>query len=220
MGARVDIKLTGQWAGLEKTLGTGRIAKRLRREVGRATKRNGEIAARAIRKAVRSATAEGAAPLADLTISIKGSRRPLIESWGLHNSITSRQLSWGHGIAGVLRGDASEEHVRRADAMHSTTIIKVTAAMRWMFFALHLVSIGARDPSRLTGRAAELWAKSATKEFYPLAATTTWITLPARPFVKWGTENPETYAKSLHNWRIAIARTFTVKGRTVGKFMY
>ncbi|MCH7726058.1 MAG: hypothetical protein IH991_06200, partial [Planctomycetes bacterium] len=162
---------------------------------------NGKLAERAIRRAIQSG---GLDANAELTIMIKGSSKPLVDSGvGLFQAITSKVLDERTVFAGVLRTEAK---FNIAIALHEGTEIKVTPAMRGMFFWLWQASIGAIPSSRLEGRASELWER-APGGWAPLKEGTSHIIIPSRPFMKQAFADGALKRKAKENWQMAVKKT-------------
>lgn len=172
-----------------------------RPNVRRAAVLNGALAVRAVRKSIR----EGAyTPNAELTIALKGSSKPLVDSGhGIFQAVTSEVQDDWTVFVGILRAD---EHYDIAVALHDGCTIPVSDKMRGMFLVLWQASIGARSPSELTGRAAELWARQ-PKDWKPLKSSTTAIIIPARPFLAAAFSDSTLKAAVKKNWQQALQKT-------------
>lgn len=176
----------------------------LRRHMRTATQLNGHLAEAAVRRAIRAGTFT---PNAALTIAIKGSSKPLVDSGsGIFQAVTSEVVDDFRVFVGVLR---SSEHYDVALAIHEGVTITVTDKMRGMFFMLWQASQGAEagGSTALTGRAAELWERM-PGGWLPLRPSTTAIVIPGRPYLA-NTFNDATLRMRVQrNWEAALQRTF------------
>jgi hypothetical protein len=201
------MKLTGRWKGLRQAIDPKTLNPVLIREVGRATKRNGKLAERSIRRAIQKGIPPGNAAL---TQHIKGSSKPLVDTGtGIWQAITSVAASEFEVFVGVLRQD---RHYDIAETLHNGVAIRVTQPMRGLFAALWQASTGKRDPGTLTGRARELWDRR-PGGWLPLAAETVVIKIPPRPFIDLGFRDPELKRRCKEEWEQAIQRALVLNAR-------
>lgn len=149
---------------------------RLRLYIGPATERIAMHAVSEMRKVIQAGVRPKNRPL---TTIIKGSNKPLVDNGDLFQSITYEMSGQFEAAVGVLRADP---RFNIAEIIHNGGTINVTDAMRGMFYALWLASIGKLDPSKLEGRAAELFARRSTG-WKPIAPSTSAILIPERRFV-------------------------------------
>lgn len=179
-----------------------RFASVLKKHMSRATELNGLIAAKEQRAVIQSG---GFAANAALTVFIKGSAKPLVDHADLFGAITHEVINEFSVFAGVLRAD--EEGFNIAVALHEGFQSKVTPQMRGMFLYLWKVSKGEVPASKLTGRAAELWARR-PGGWLPLSEETTVITTPGRPWVTVAFSNMSFRRRVEDNWNQALEATF------------
>jgi hypothetical protein len=173
----------------------------LRRNMRRATMLNGKLAVAAVRNAIRSGDFVGNAPL---TIMIKGSDKPLVDQGsGLFQAVADEVVDDNTVFVGIKRTDG---HYNIALALHDGVSIRVTMKMRGMFFALWQASVGQMDPGKLTGRAAELWARH-PGDWRPLLASTEVITIPPRPYLDKAFQSTALRAAVRNNWQQAVQAT-------------
>ena len=192
------VKLKGRWVGFKKAMDPRRLTPELQRSMKLATMRNGKYAERAVRKLLQEGIRP---PNADLTIAIKGSAKPLVDTgFGIFQAITSVVVSDTEVFVGILRKDSSYDI---GVALHDGVTIKVTDKMRWMFWALWQASMGKRDPNTLTGRAAELWSRR-PGIWLPLRDSTVAIKIPPRPFLEAAFQDPELKRLVTKSWEKAI----------------
>jgi hypothetical protein len=180
-----------------------------RKNIRKATALNGKIIEAAVRKVIQSGKLKANAPL---TIAIKGSSKPLVDHGGLFQAVTSHVVDDFTVFVGVLR--SSPAH-RLVEMLHEGVVISVTPAMRGMFFMLWRASIGEIDPNRLTGRAAELWARM-PRDWKPLATDTKKIVIPPRRFIKAGFRTAGIIALCRKNWKAALEASFRAR-KNAGK---
>lgn len=181
------------------------FSRRLQKNIRRATGLNALAAAKKMRQVIQAGGLKANAPL---TVALKGSSKPLVEGGDLFQSITVQQINEDEMFVGVLR---TEGDFNLVEILHEGATIPVTPAMRWMFLMLAKVSDGLMDPSKLEGRAAELYSKF--QGWKPLAASTTAIVIPERPFVRITFEAPDLIALCKANWSAACQAALNPKKR-------
>lgn len=172
----------------------------VKKHILRASIKNGKMAEAAARQVIRRG---GFEPNRPLTVMIKGSSKPLVDQGtGLFQAITSKVVEDFTVFVGVLRSSGA---YNIAATLHDGAVIKVTDAMRGMFFALWKASTGEMDPSQLEGRAAELWER-APGGWLPLKKSTSHITIPARPFMLEVFRDAALRKKAKRNWNMALKK--------------
>ncbi len=181
------------------------FARRLQRNVRRATALNALAAAKEMRKMIQSGNFKENAPL---TVALKHSTKPLVEGGDLFQSITVQEINEDEQFVGVLRTEGDFNLVK---ILHEGVSIPVTPQMRWMFLLLAKASDGTMDPAKLEGRAAELFSKF--QGWKPLAASTTTIVIPERPFVRATFESVELIKLCQANWAAACQAALNPKAR-------
>lgn len=174
-----------------------------------ATALNGKIAEALVRKTIQGGGSGKYPRNARLTKDIKGSQKPLVDSGLLFQSVTSHVQDDYTVFVGVLR-TSGEYNV--AVVVHEGVEEKVTPAMRGMFFMLWRASEGAIDASKLTGRAAALFARK-SKGWAPLAEDTQAIVIPGRPFFKVAFANTQMIKQARDNWKKALEASFAQRAR-------
>jgi len=172
-----SFKISPGFKKLEMLLKPSRFQADLNRNVSKSLQLNGQIAVRAIRKTIQAGVSP---PNAGLSKFIKGSSKPLVDNGDLFKAITAKKVAPLAVFVGVLRSNRS---FNVGVTIHNGATIRVTDKMRGMFNALALASAGRLDPSKLKGRAKELWAKR-SGGWKPLAAGKGVITIPKRPFIE------------------------------------
>ena len=172
------------------------FGKRLARNVRRATKLNALAAVKEMRATIQNGGFKANAPL---TVALKGSSKPLVAGGDMFQSITTEQLNDDDIFVGVLR---SEDGFDIVDIVHNGAVIPVTPAMRWMFMLLAKASDGKMDPSKLEGRAAELFSQF--QGWKPLAESTTTIIIPERPFAVVAFSKDSLIKLCRENWEAAV----------------
>jgi hypothetical protein len=181
------------WVGATDNSAFG---KRLVRNVRRATKLNALAAVKTMRQTIQNGSFKANAPL---TIALKGSSKPLVADGDMFQSITTEALNDDQIFVGVTRKEASFDVV---SIVHDGATITVTPAMRWMFMLLAKASSGQMDPSKLEGRAAELFGKF--QGWKPIGESTSAIVIPARPFATVTFSNPLLVKICRDNWEAAV----------------
>jgi hypothetical protein len=198
-GTSFKIKGLKRW---RQALDAGGFDAASRKNIRLATALNGKIAEALIRKSIQSGGK--LKKNASLTVSIKGSNKPAVDTGLMFQSMTSRVEDDFTVFVGVLR---TSGHYNVAVIVHEGVEEKVTPEMRGMFFALWRASTGELDPSKLTGRAAELFARKQTG-WTPLAADTQVIVIPGRPFFRVAFTNTQMIKQARDNWKKALEATF------------
>lgn len=193
------IKLTSGWKKLSRMIDPKTFIAAGPTIMRKANGIAGLYAVRAIRQQIRSGAF---APNAPLTIAIKGSDKPLVDTGNLFKAITHKMVDDYTVWVGVL---FTSEAYNIAAALHEGAVIKVTERMRNLFEILFRASKGKVRPSMLTGRAAEIWERSQSKVFYPLRASTSQIIIPPRPFIRKAIESSDLMLKVHQIWFEAIA---------------
>ncbi len=194
-------KMDGGWKRWAKALDPKRFEKALRRHMPLATKRIGLLAVGTVRREVRRG---GFARNAELTIHIKGTgKKPLVDSSRrLFQGLTSQVQDASTVFVGFLLGGPNFD---AAAAIHEGATIRVSQKMRNMFRLLWMASVGNMDPSRLTGRAAELWAR-APGGWLPLKPSTTVIRIPRRPFIERAFKRKSLKKAAKRQWNLAAKK--------------
>lgn len=201
MAAKGGIVFT-RWADFRNVVKPARFQKRLEREVGKAGTRNAKIAEKVMRKVIQ--TGKGLTGNAALTIAIKGEDKPLVDSAGLFQAITSRRVKWNEHFIGVLRASGV---FNVAEIVHDGLIIPVSERMRNLFFILWIASLrkaDGRPGPTLTGRAAELFERF--KSWKPLKPSTRAIKIPARPFGALTVADAALRKRMEREWNRAVER--------------
>lgn len=202
--SKTSFKFDAGMKRLESILNPSKYRKRLNLNIGKAIQLNAKL----VEKAMRNTIKKGVAPKQSALQSwIKGSSTPGIDNADLWKAITSTKVKPMVFFVGVLR---TNESYNIAEIVHHGATIEVTDAMRGMFFMMWLVDQGRMSPSRLTGRAAELYEQR-KGEWKPLKKSTTRITIPARRFVTLTMANPTLKAKIKKNF--AKAAQLTLGGK-------
>lgn len=199
--ATVDIKLSKDWKRFERLVAHNRFAPDHRRKLKSATSANGRAAKSAVRKNLKS-NAQGLDRNMDMTIAIKGSNSPGVDSQDMLNAVRYRTIDDYTGEVGILKGD---KIAGTAIAVHEGANVPVTEKMRALFDVLAGASdTGRKETPDLKGRAKELFERRQTG-WRPLAPGTRVIRIPPRPFI--GKTIAERALKNLaaRNWLDAHA---------------
>lgn len=202
------LTLTGDWKKLRTRLNTGRFDTLLNGNMRRATARNGQQVARAMRKTIkeRKFTSNAA-----LTVMFKGYDHPLIDhAGGLFQAISSQMVKSNVALAGVFRtaeapAGSNLTPYNVTGLMHEGFTIKVTPRMRGLFDALAAYTHGHVTKEQLTGRAAVIAERIDPSEvkISPLRATTEALHVPARPFIRDAVEDQAIRNGCRQQWRDA-----------------
>jgi hypothetical protein len=212
--AKAGIKLNKNWDIFARILDPKVAQPLLEKHVGRATLQNGMYLRKSVRQYMQRGVpiaegAEGAGKrtVAPLTHLIKGGSKPLVGTKGadLFNAITYEQIDWKSIEVGVKRMSGM---TNVAKIVHDGMTIKVTEAMRGLFYLLWLVDIGRVDESELKGRAAEIYAlagkKRGGRSFEPLKPGTTSIVIPPRRYLRDMYEDKGVRHTIKENWQNAV----------------
>jgi hypothetical protein len=217
-GPKIACKLKGKWTPLLKALKDTTLSAKLEAEVGRATELNAREAAKVVRDTIKeSVDPKGA----DLTTTIKRSKKPLVDRGDLWKAVTAQKVDWKTGFAGLLRtarlpgGSAFNLGM----TLHEGATIKVTPKMRRLFQALANATNPTRAKSgkgagaaaaKLKGRALDLYNRNPKARWKPLNDDTTAIVIPGRPFLRRAIEDPDLKATVEKNWSDAVQRAIEV----------
>lgn len=178
--------------------------KQVRANVSKALALNAKL----IEKRMRSELTRGVPPRQSaLQAFIKGSSKPGVDHADLFKAITSSQVKPDYYFIGVLR---TNDSYNVAEIVHNGAIIKVTPAMRGMFFMMWLVDSGRMSPDKLTGRAAVLYERR-KGEWKPLKKGTQRISIPARRFVARTMNDAKLKARIQKNFAEAISAALSGK---------
>ena len=150
---------------LEKLLSPSLFKILLHRNVGKATKKVGLLAEAEIKRLINSGFFQNNSPV---TIAMKGSSRPLVDTGLLSQSINAKQLAWNSVVIGVLKrkkikgkSGKSKDLLNVAKILHEGVSIRVTKKMRVLFQRL------SRENPNVK----------------PIKASTKVIVIPRRPFL-------------------------------------
>jgi hypothetical protein len=204
-----DITRDAGWKKLEKTLSSSNKGI-INKHVKRSTLLNGKIAEAEIRNEIKNGEFTSNA---QLTTSIKGENKPLVGTSAgaqLFQSITSTALDDNTVFVGVLKTNGFYDI---AKTIHNGVSMKVTPAMRGLFFMLWQASSGAISPSELSERGQELFSQKSTG-WWPLKKTTNQIVIPPRPFIEQAMEKSKLQSTMVKNWTQAMGAAFReIKGQ-------
>lgn len=213
MKAVASLKLDTGWARLASAL-----SPRARKEVAKAcdiaVERAALVAVKLLRAEIQQGTYE---KNADLTITIKGSTKPLVDKGRLFQSIGHQRIKRATYFVGVLKSRAVRmrgveggvDYLNVARIIHDGATIPVTPKMRSMFKALWLAtrdkkSRGAGETwkrmpmTKLRSKRAKYLAQRARRRgatIFPLSPSTSAIRIPSRPFIRNVFERSSTRAR-------------------------
>lgn len=215
-----SFKITGDWKKFQDLVKSRKFQGRLRSEIRRATELNALLARNEMRRNIKEGRFKGNARLTTL---LKKSRKALFNHGDLMNGITHRMMSDHEAIIGVMRGAISSigELVDLVEIIENGSTIKVTPAMRGMFFYLWRAGQGEIPRSQLTGRAAEIaegLSGRRLSQIRPLKASTQEIVIPARPFIRRTMKSRKLRKEMKRNWERAIQRALEGKKGGGGNF--
>ena len=181
------LERTGDWDKLARTLDPQRFRAAIEREVGQATRRNALLVRTEIRDRIRGRRYSANAAL---TVAVKGSSTPLVDTALLLQNVTDRVLSPFEAIVGVMRGASAKDGgdlVNLGIVLHEGATVRVTEAMRRFFYAKAM-----ENPDR--------WR--------PLRRSTVALTIPGRPFVRDVAEDRAVHTQVEAEWQRAVERSF------------
>jgi hypothetical protein len=172
---KIDLEIKG-FDNLAELLSEKNFKRRLRYHVKKATGLNVIAGADQVKKDIY-----GNKFLADssLTIAIKGSSRPLVDTGALVGSLIGRTLAWNIGEIGVLRRGPHTNNI--AVILHFGAKVPVTDKMRRYFH----------------------WLASKNPSVKPLKKTTVVIVIPPRPFMQ-SALTPAIQLEYRKNWEKAV----------------
>jgi len=205
-----SFKKTGKgWKRLEMMAKPGHMNSVMKKHLKRATMMNGKLAEARVRDGIKMGAFVANRPL---TAALKGGNEPLkgTGTAQLFNAITSKAIDENTVFVGVMRTDS---FYNIAFVLHEGTVIEVTDAMRGLFFILWQASEGKIDPSKLTGRAKELF-DIMPSGWKPLKPETQAIIIPSRPFIKQAFADGTFQKKAKANWQQAMAAAFKEMGKS------
>jgi len=200
------IKLSKDWGKLEKAL--VKSGPTVRKHLRRATEFIGKKGEALIREEIANGSYE---PNRPLTVALKGNKNEPLKGdrpgAPLFKAITSSVINDYTVFIGVLQTDGA---YNIALTIHEGVSIKVTDAMRGLFFVLWLKG---QNPSvELTGRAKELWEKM-PGGWFPLKDSTNVIVIPSRPFIKNAWNSGKLQAVASKFWDGAMAAALKEMGQ-------
>lgn len=185
-----------------------RFTAALKQEVMKATVENAKFLEQEVKAAIDGARiGPNNKPL---TVMIKKRDHPLLDSGRMREAVEAVIVDWKTASVGIPSSSPSYKVAKWVSEGRS---VPVTDRMRQMFKMLWLVSEGRLEPSRLQGRAAELWSRS-TGPWYPLSDNTRIIRIPPRPFIELTTKRPDVKAKIRKTYATALANTWRVHVRS------
>lgn len=205
------MELTGGWKKLKVMLSGAEFAKALEKNLNHATALNAAFVRREVRKRIQGGKYSANAAL---TVAIKGSSKPLVDNADLMNAVTTVQTDAKTAFIGVLKQAKSkdgEDMINIAAVVHEGVTIPVTEPMRMLFQVVY-EAVEREDPSRLTGRALEIYRDVMANggKFYPLKEGTIAIHIPGRPFIREVIEDPAILDKVRETWKAAVEAAYGV----------
>lgn len=192
--AKFDLVLEG-FDEFKDRVDPKKFDKRIRRRVELATKKNALVAEGAIKRAINSGQFDRNSVI---TIAMKGSSRPLVDTGALVASINHDVPKWDVAFIGVLRsrkvprkgkGKARAYDILNvAFVLHEGASIKVTPKMRRFFAAM---------------------ARENPGQWFPIRKGTSVIQIPRRPFLEAAFEDSRLALKYRRNWEDAVQRALS-----------
>lgn len=206
----VDIRfdMNSGWQKMSKAIDPAKFGAIMNRNVAKATQANARLMVKAIRAGMKSGRYEANAPL---TIIIKHSAKPLIDSGELWRSVTHKVIDPYSVFVGVLRAAKSSDGrslANIAEFLHEGGAITVTDKMRAMFEMLYKVSIGRLPESVLDGKALEMYTAARGEIIYPIGDATQVIRVKGRPYISDQFENGALLTTFQKNWQEAVEAVF------------
>lgn len=221
----VEITLTGAWKAFTEALDPVVFRQRLERNLLRAGERIGRQAQARVRRAIR---AGDFAPNSPITVILKGSSKPLVDTGALFQSITFDQPDPWTVRVGVLRARAGEKQVNIAAILHEGATIDVQAhpevrAKVWAMIRQRLGDVGKLKGARkgavisasamigmkpmTPGRKKALNAFFASQPKPPSTGKKVWV-IPARPYILQPLSDPGFGKWAAGEWGDAVRLTF------------
>lgn len=176
----MGVRLRGPWDAVISRTRPATLRARLRQHMNPAMRQSSKLISRALKTTVRRGMTPANAPL---TRTIKRRGRPLTMTGRMRRSIKIKRIRNNIWFIGLLESDIGKEALRIAIGIHDGMEIRVTRRMRNMFSRLFDVTEGRKTPDMLTGRARILYEMAPGASWVPLAASTTHIIIPGRPWV-------------------------------------
>jgi len=207
----IQIKFRGikKWRGALKAPA---FRSALTQNLKKATMINAKRASAKQRSLIQGST--GLQRSAALTVALKGEDKPLVGDGSLFQAITERDVSKGQSIevfSGVLR---TSDDYNIGKAVHDGITLRVTEAMRGLFFMLWVASERAREGKplpKLHGRAEELFGMY--QHWLPLSPGTKAINIPPRRWIDMAFKDPGLKRECERNWQQAIQQTMRERVR-------
>jgi len=165
------------WKRYEKAVNAKNFDKLFKKNMRKASQLNSLAAKRAITHTIKKGDFAANAPL---TLALKQGNTPLMDTKkkifkNIKHKITSSTSVW----VGILK---TSEHFGFIRLLNDGGMIPVSQKMRNLFDLLWKAKLGRINPSKLKGRAKELW-NITHAGWRPLAKNTKAIVIPARPFI-------------------------------------
>lgn len=204
---KMEIKMTGKWKEFKNALNAKAFESRLMKKMKVATATNALMVEGAIRDNIKYGSFSLNRPL---TVAIKKSTKPLVDKGDLYPSISHKMISATEAFVGLIQKEISKEIYDLGVFLHQGGVIKVTKKMRRLFYVLWLASEfkktgkGSMDPSKLTGRAKELWDRM-PGNWRPLS--TNEIVFKRRPYIQQIFENITIKKMVFKTWQEAINKS-------------
>lgn len=232
----VTITLTGAWKAFSEAMDPAVFKERLQKNLLRAGERIGRQAQARIRRSIR---AGDFAPNSPVTVILKGSSKPLVDTGALFQSITFDQPDPWTVRVGVLRKTAGEKQVNVAAVLHEGATIDVQAhpevrAKVWAMVRERLgdvaklkgaqkgavvsasAMIGLKPSASLSpARKKALAAFFASQPKGPAGGKKVWV-IPARPFIVQPLSDPSFGKWAAGEWGDAVRITFLGGKQTSG----
>ncbi len=202
----ISVKLTFFESAKKLMAGPERFNAALRREMGKA----GRISGLKIKALMRRKIREGVPPSnAQMTVDLKGSSKPLVDSGRLFKAITSESGGGVNDFEIRVGVKLSNKLANVAKIVHDGYKQTVTRKQEVMFKMLHLASVG-RKVNLRSERARQILAR-AKGVIAPLKEGQV-IVAPPRPFALRTLSDPATKKLVEHEFREALKRTFQSLG--------
>jgi hypothetical protein len=184
----------------KKKLDPKKFKRRMKKHIGKATGQNAPIAERAVKSAISRGRVEPNTPNVGLTVAMKDSNKPLIDSGQLVKAITSEKKSWDVALVGILNNKTVSDRAGKkrqiltiARALHDGATVSVTDKMRRFFFWMAFA-----NESPFKGKVK------------PLKPSTKIIRIPARPFLKIAMAK-RNIKKYTDRWQTAVGKVMQGK---------
>jgi predicted NUDIX family NTP pyrophosphohydrolase len=201
MPGKTAFKKNKGWKKYEKAVNSRNFNRLFKKNMRKATQLNSLAAKRSISHTIKRGNFVANAPL---TLALKQGNTPLVDTGRkIFKSVKHKILNDTTAWIGVLKTDPEFKIIRMLNAGGA---IPVTQKMRNLFDLLWKAKLGRINPSKLKGRAKELWDITHAG-WMPLSKKTKAIIIPARPFLDRAFKDKVFKHLVKKNWTEAVKAT-------------